>query len=478
MPSGAQRPSWPLVALLVGLIVWRVVTLGFDQTDLFMDEAQYWLWGQHLDWGYYSKPPMIAFLSRLVTDLAGSDAVFWVRLPAPLLHGVTALLTGLIATKLYDQHVGIWAALIYATTPFVVLGSWLFSTDTVLLPFFAAAILAFIHLNERPSLPWAIALGAATGLGALSKYAMFYFPVMAGLAALLLPGARISWRDAGVACLVALILLAPNILWNLQNGGTTIRHVAVENAHLGTAKLDIVRGLEFFLSQFGTFGPILFATLLFALWRSKAPDTRMLLLLSLPVIVFMFVQATRAHANANWAVTAYIAGSVLVAALLVRGAPRLLRVSFGLHLVVAILAPLLYMFPDLLRIPDGRHLMWRYLGQSDMSQDIAETAQANGLSTIVASDRAILADLFYTLRDAPLTVHAAPPRGGAVSNFYEQSFALGEVNGPALLVHMSERAPCNATLLREIDPDDGFFSRRTIRLSEVDAACLIARASR
>ena len=30
--------------------------------DLSEDEAHYWLWSEHLDYGYYSKPPGIAWV--------------------------------------------------------------------------------------------------------------------------------------------------------------------------------------------------------------------------------------------------------------------------------------------------------------------------------------------------------------------------------------------------------------------------------
>ena len=41
-------------------------------------------------------------------------------------------------------------------------------------------------------------LGAAVGTGLMAKYAMIYFPLCAALAALLLPSARIAWRDAAI----------------------------------------------------------------------------------------------------------------------------------------------------------------------------------------------------------------------------------------------------------------------------------------
>jgi len=50
--------------IILAVTLWRIVTLHFDTTDFFVDEAQYWFWSQNLDFGYYSKPPMIAWFIR------------------------------------------------------------------------------------------------------------------------------------------------------------------------------------------------------------------------------------------------------------------------------------------------------------------------------------------------------------------------------------------------------------------------------
>ena len=41
--------------------------------ELGPDEAQYWTWSQALDWGYYSKPPGIAWQIWLGTYLFGQN---------------------------------------------------------------------------------------------------------------------------------------------------------------------------------------------------------------------------------------------------------------------------------------------------------------------------------------------------------------------------------------------------------------------
>ena len=46
---------------MVAITLARLVLLRFNRTDLFVDESQYWLWGYELAFGYYSKPPLIAW---------------------------------------------------------------------------------------------------------------------------------------------------------------------------------------------------------------------------------------------------------------------------------------------------------------------------------------------------------------------------------------------------------------------------------
>ena len=39
--------------------------------DLCNDEAEYWAWSRQLDWSYYSRGPLIAWLIRLATECSG-----------------------------------------------------------------------------------------------------------------------------------------------------------------------------------------------------------------------------------------------------------------------------------------------------------------------------------------------------------------------------------------------------------------------
>ena len=57
------RGSAMLVVLAVALL--RVAYLAWTcPLDLAPDEAHYWDWSRHLDWSYYSKGPLVAWLIR------------------------------------------------------------------------------------------------------------------------------------------------------------------------------------------------------------------------------------------------------------------------------------------------------------------------------------------------------------------------------------------------------------------------------
>ncbi len=138
--------------IILAVTLWRIITLHFDTTDFFVDEAQYWFWSQNLDFGYYSKPPMIAWFIRAMTELSGSDDIFWVRLCGPLVHMATAFLLMKLAGRVAGPKVEGWTGAIYITMPAVALSSVFFSTDVVLLFFMTIGLWAYFGLTEKRSI--------------------------------------------------------------------------------------------------------------------------------------------------------------------------------------------------------------------------------------------------------------------------------------------------------------------------------------
>ena len=138
-----------LFAVLSGLAFFRVTALAFNGTDLFTDEAQYWAWSREPAFGYYSKPPLIAWIIAATTPVCG-DSEFCVRLPSVFIHLATSLVVYVIGLRLFSERVGFWSAVTFATLPGISVSSGIISTDVPLLFAWAVALLAFAELVVVP----------------------------------------------------------------------------------------------------------------------------------------------------------------------------------------------------------------------------------------------------------------------------------------------------------------------------------------
>ncbi len=73
-PGLTSSAAWRTVLVLAGaLTALRLAALFLTPLELYPDEAQYWLWSRTLDWGYVSKPPMIAWLIAATTRIGGLE---------------------------------------------------------------------------------------------------------------------------------------------------------------------------------------------------------------------------------------------------------------------------------------------------------------------------------------------------------------------------------------------------------------------
>ena len=81
---------------VLNFVISDVYFLNFD---LFGDEAQYWLWSKNIDFGYYSKPPLLPWIISLVCWVFG-NSIFVIKMIAILLYGMTSFVIYLISKKL------------------------------------------------------------------------------------------------------------------------------------------------------------------------------------------------------------------------------------------------------------------------------------------------------------------------------------------------------------------------------------------
>ncbi len=470
------------LAIIFTVTLWRVVMLSFNRTDLFLDEAQYWFWGQNLDFGYYSKPPVIAWVIRFFNAFSGSDSTFWIRVSAPLFHMATALMLMRIARRLGWAEIEPWVGVTFITLPAVSLSSTLVSTDTIQILFIAIAIWAFLGLNRQASAIGALVLGISLGLAFMTKYSILFVLPGVAIAMITLPSARVSWRDCIIAAVAGALVVSPNLWWNLTHDIATVRHTE-SIAHWNGGKgggmpFHLVGAIEFFLAQFGVVGPVVFYAMLVGLWRmikGRSGDAEKLLVwLSIPVVLLITMQALFAKAYANWAVAAYVAGTILAVRML-RDMKRGLVTSVIINAIPALLLPILSVFAGDLKMPNGDLVMKRYMGRSAISLQIADIARTAQTDTIVAEDRDILADLFYTLKGKPYHIYARN-FGGFPKSYYEQNFSLPAATSGNNILYIAtspfECADGTAETVRTWKPDFGYKSGKTLYAYRVPPSCL------
>jgi 4-amino-4-deoxy-L-arabinose transferase-like glycosyltransferase len=436
-PRAASRAYglWAF-AVVTAITAARIVWLAVQPADLYPDEAQYWFWSLHPALGYYSKPPLVAWLIGLTTRALG-DSEFAIRLSAPLLHAIAAGFVYLAAARLYDRRTGFWSALVYTSLPGVSLSAFLISTDAVLLPCWAAALYAFIRAREPGGRPWWIAVGIAAGLGLLAKYAMAYWLLSALGYVLLVREERRHLRPLLGAALIALLLYVPNFWWNWSNGFVSYLHVR-DNAELTGPLFHPIAFLEFFVSQFGVFGPLCFAALLPIVARPRTltePRARLLAAFALPTLAMMLGVSLLSRAQPNWAAPTYVSATVLVVAwALQRDWRRGLRAAVTLNLAAAIL---LFGAADALAaigiaVPAQYDPLHRLRGWRALGQQVGALMAAHPDLTLLADDRELLAALVYYVRPHPLNAVEWNPIPG-ITDHWRLSNNLGNHRGEDFL---------------------------------------------
>ncbi len=443
----ATAPWWTAAATVVaGITALRLWFLWRSGLELDFEEAQYWLWSRTPTWGYWSKPPMVAWLIAATTTVCG-DGEPCVRLAAPLIHGVTAAAVGALGYLLGGPPLGCWSAVAYATLPGVAVSAVLLTTDVPLLCCWAVALLAFVRLRDGGGWAWAATCGVALGAGLLSKYTMLLF---VPCAALYLVRARrwIAPAHLALAGGLAAFLVAPNIAWNLSNDLGTVRHSA-SRLLPGTASFQLREPLLFLLGQFAIIGPNLGVALVLAFvlrWRDPgAPreDLRRLLgvFTVLPLAVAALVGVV-ARVNLNWAAPAYVAGCILaVAWALDAGRRRPLARAVALNAVLGLVLYAALAALPVIRLPDMPpvQVAARFRGWGELGRRVAAYAAQLGDARVLADLRELLPVAGYYGRVPEARLVEWNPSGIPHSHFQARARLDAGDPGPWLFVSWRPR---------------------------------------
>lgn len=404
-------PSFQHVLIVIAaLTAVRIIGLYTSNVDLFFDEAQYWAWSRELAFGYFSKPPLLAWIIAGSDALCGSGEVC-VRIASPVFYFGTCLVIYAAANELYGRDVAAWSSLAFAFGTAIAFSSRIISTDVPLLFCWAVALLAYLKLLKTPDWRWTAVLGIALGIGLLAKYAMIYFVLCAICAGYVDRDARafLTRPQSYAALAIALLIVSPNIYWNFANDFVTVKHTG-DNISGGGFRFRPLDPLSFIGAQFAVAGPLIFAGFLFILTKIGRSDIgredRLMLAFAIPPLALVAALAFVRSPNANWAAPACVSMTILVVAWWLRNDSwRWLWATLGIGIALQaviligdanayrITIPALGNQADVYR----RTLGWRPLGDS-----VAQIAQKAGARTVAVEGRGEVAALIYYLRDRPV----------------------------------------------------------------------------
>ncbi len=211
------RAEYPLLLTIAGAVA-LVHLLTNGRYGFHRDELQFLSDARHLDWGFVSYPPLTPFIERIGLAIFGLSLV-GLRLFSVLAQAAAIVITGLMARELGGNRLAqVSAALAIALSPLPLFQGTEFQYSSfdylwwVLIAYFTVRLLN----SENPR--WWLAIGAAVGLGLLTKYSIVFYiaGILAGVAFTRARSFVLSgWFWGGIA--LALLIFLPNLLWLVRH---------------------------------------------------------------------------------------------------------------------------------------------------------------------------------------------------------------------------------------------------------------------
>lgn len=312
-----------ILLCFIGLKFAIQYTLIGPEYELHRDEFLHLDQADHLAWGYLSVPPVTSVISCIIKMLGNS--VFWIKF-FPALFGA---LTIMLVWKTIEELKGNLFALLFGTS--CITFSVLFRLNTLYQPNSLDVLcwttfyyIVIKYLNRRQS-KWIYLLAVVFALGFLNKYNMVF--LLCGIVpAIWLTKERKIFSDRNLyyGAGLSLILILPNLVWQVINHFPVIHHLK----ELADTQLVHVHRWDFVRTQFlffpGTFLVILFG--LYALLKF-GPFARYRLFLwsfLLTMAIFVVLKAKSYYTLGMYPV--YFAfGSVYISSLLENRAGRIIK---------------------------------------------------------------------------------------------------------------------------------------------------------
>jgi hypothetical protein len=241
------REYWIVLLFALTKLMAHLLTAtnyGF-QRDAYLYMAQ----AKHLDWGYFSTPPLVAFVTRLHIMLWG-DSLLAVRLLPALIGIISLFMAGWLIKQLKG---GVMAQVIGLTA--ILLSPAFLRTASLLQPtvfnhlfwlLAAAVVFQLIRSQDARKLLWLIPVLA---LGWMAKYSIIFYAAALLAALVISPHRKLLWsRYLPWTLAGGLLLILPNLLWQHAHHWPVISHMSeLQDTQLGNMQLKDFLSAQFLM---------------------------------------------------------------------------------------------------------------------------------------------------------------------------------------------------------------------------------------
>jgi hypothetical protein len=363
-PSRAfDRDLWILVVLAAAKLVLHVLANG--AYGFHRDELQTLSDARHLDWGFVAYPPVTAFLGRIEFALFGPSLAGLRFFPA-LAQSIVFVVSGLMARRLGGGLAAMLvAAFAVALAPVSLSGSSLFMYVTFDYLWYVLVAYFVICRIQSGDVRWWLAIGAAIGLGMMTKYTMGLFAI--GVVAGVLftswrADLRSRWLWLGVA--MSIVIFLPHVVWQYQHEFVTLDFLKFIHAR----DVRIGRADRFFVDQFNNIAtnlftlPIWLIGLGYACFGAGGRYRVIAWMYAVPIALFALAQG-RGYYTAPLYPMLFAIGAVVLQRWLATRAPVARRVGWGATIVLLVASTVVV--PVVVPLVPVNSTLWEFVNRKN-----------------------------------------------------------------------------------------------------------------
>lgn len=260
-------------------------------TELFDDEAYYWVYSKFLDWGYFDHPPMIALMVKL------GYALFHGELGVRLLSVVLSTATIWMLEKITKpDNYKLFFSIILNIALLQILGI-LAVPDTPLLFFTVLFFWSYQRYADKSSPSNAILLAIVIACLLYSKY----HGILIVLAALLSNVKLLSKPATYLVLILSVALFTPHIIWQINHGYPSIVYQLFERV---SPPYNISFTTDYLLGQLLVAGPFAGWLIIYAAFTYKvqSPMHKAMRWSLILVYALFFLSSFKSRTEANWTI--------------------------------------------------------------------------------------------------------------------------------------------------------------------------------